>query len=58
MVLNDSSSDDGDRLSTEQLAGIIVDALHRAGLLRDADVNRALLIAEEEINVRKVLGDY
>lgn len=45
-------------MPTEDLAGLIVDALLTAGLLKGADVVRATEIVEEEINVRKALGDY
>lgn len=51
-------ADDVEKLSTEELAAIVVDALLRAGIMRAADVNRAIAIAVEEIDVRKTLGDY
>jgi hypothetical protein len=54
------SEDDGgfDRLSSEDLAALVVDALLDAGILRMSDVPRAIRIAAEEIDVRKTLGDY
>ena len=45
-------------LTSEELAALIVDALLRAGIVRDADVPRAMKIATEEIDVRKIGGDY
>jgi hypothetical protein len=51
--------DTGDgRMNSEQLAALIVDALLRVGLVRDGDVRRAIEIAAEEIEVRKIMGDY
>jgi hypothetical protein len=47
-----------DKLGSGDLAALIVDALLRAGIVREEDVKRAVEIAEEEIEVRKSLGDY
>jgi hypothetical protein len=45
-------------MPSEDLAAIIVDALLRAKIVAKHDVERALKIATEEIDVRKSLGDY
>jgi hypothetical protein len=47
-----------EKLSTEDLAALVVDALLRAGIVKAEDVKRAIAIAIEEIDVRKTLGDY
>jgi hypothetical protein len=47
-----------EKISTEDMAALIVDALLRSNIVSAADVERALLIAREEIQVRKTLGDY
>lgn len=47
-----------ERITSEDLAAIIVDALLRANLVREQDVAKAIAIATEEIDVRKALGDY
>jgi hypothetical protein len=49
---------DARRLSSEDLAALIVDALLRAGILRKEDVDRAIEVATEEIDVRKAMRDY
>jgi hypothetical protein len=49
---------DSSKLSSTELAELVVDALLRAGLLIEVDVVRAVEIAREEIEVRRVLGDY
>jgi hypothetical protein len=46
------------KIPSENLAALIVDALHHAHLIKDADIERAIAIAKEEIDVRKSLGDY
>ena len=46
------------RLASEDLAGLIVDALLRGGVVQVADVPRAVVIATEEIEARKGVGDY
>ena len=59
-AMTDTRNDDAssERLPSEELAALIVDALLRANILQEKDVERALRIAVEEIDVRKVLGDY
>jgi hypothetical protein len=52
----DSAS--ADKLGSEDLAALIVDALLRANVVKEEDVARAVEIATEEIEVRKSLGDY
>ena len=48
----------GDRLTTEELAALVIDALFRADIVSEAHIERAMKIAVEEIEVRKILGDY
>jgi hypothetical protein len=45
-------------LTSEQLAGLIVDALIDAELIAKDQFKRAVEIAAEEIEVRKCAGDY
>jgi hypothetical protein len=52
------SRTDESALPSAELAALVVDALMRAGLVSEEHVARALQIAEEEIEVRKALGDY
>ncbi|MCA9679513.1 MAG: hypothetical protein KC464_31065 [Myxococcales bacterium] len=47
-----------ERLSTAELAELIVDALRVAGIVAPADVARALTIVAEEVHARKCVGDY
>jgi hypothetical protein len=55
---NSRSEGPAERLASEELAELIVDALLRANIVRQQDVERAVKIATEEIEVRKALGDY
>ena len=50
--------DDDGRLLSEALAALIVDALVDAGLITKENFEQAVVIASEEIEVRKVAGDY
>jgi hypothetical protein len=52
------TTENSDILSTGELAAIVVDALLRANIVKDVDVERAIAIVAEEIEVRKILGDY
>lgn len=52
------SNHEVEKISGEDLASLVVDALLRADIVGDADVERAIAIAAEEIEVRKILGDY
>jgi hypothetical protein len=55
----DEESEDGEqRISSYNLAALIVDALLDAKIVKKEDVARALEIATEEIEVRTALGDY
>jgi len=45
-------------LSSEALAGLIVDALVDGKCVKPEDFEKAVEIAAEEITVRKALGDY
>lgn len=44
-------------IESRELAALIIDALLRAGLLEPSKVERAVAITEEEIEVRKAMGD-
>ncbi len=46
------------KLPTEELAGLIVDALITGDVVSKASYERAMAIVIEEIDVRKALGDY
>ncbi len=46
------------KLSSEDLAALIVDALVDAGIIDRDRVEDAIAIAAEEITVRKAAGDY
>ena len=50
--------DERGRLRSESLAALVVDALVDASIVKQEDVERAIEIATEEIEVRKALGDY
>ena len=47
-----------EKISSEELAALIVDALLRAGIVREDSVQLAVRVAVEEIEARKVMGDY
>jgi hypothetical protein len=47
-----------ERISSEELAVLVVDALLHAEIVKQDDVRRAIRIAAEEIEVRKAMGDY
>jgi len=51
-------ADSADKLGSEDLAALIIDALLQAKIMKQEDVQRAVEIAAEEIEVRKALGDY
>ena len=46
------------KLPTEELAGLIVDALITGDVVSKSSYERAMAIVIEEIDVRKALGDY
>jgi hypothetical protein len=50
--------DEAGRLSSADLAALIVDALCDEGIVAKASFDRAVEIAAEEIDVRKAMGDY
>jgi len=56
----DSVPNSGSRatLASQDLAILIVDALVVAGIIKQQDMQRAMSIVVEEIDVRKALGDY
>ena len=47
-----------ERLTSESLAALIIDALIDAKIIRREDLDRAIAIAAEEIEARKAAGDY
>lgn len=47
-----------DALGSKELAALIVDALLRANIIKEVDIERVLGIVAEEIEVRMSLGDY
>jgi hypothetical protein len=51
-------SGSSERMSSADLAALIVDALFHGGLLTKEQLELAREIATEEIDVRKALGDY
>ncbi len=55
---SDACNGTGERLTSNELAALIVDSLLRPGIVKAEHVDRAIEIATEEINVRKALGDY
>lgn len=46
------------KLTSENLAALIIDALIDAGIIQEEDAERSVEIATEEINARKAAGDY
>jgi hypothetical protein len=54
----DSAKGLADRLTSEDLAGLVVDALVHSGIVRAEDVERAVAIVAEEFEARKGVGDY
>jgi hypothetical protein len=50
--------DENGKLTSESLAGLIIDALVYAKIVRRDDLDKAIEIATEEIDVRKAAGDY
>lgn len=47
-----------DKEWSDRLAGLAVDALLRANIVRKQDFERAIQVVAEEIAVRLALGDY
>jgi hypothetical protein len=48
----------GDRLTSEELAGLIVDALLDAGIVNRDRFEQAVAISAEEIDARNAAVDY
>jgi hypothetical protein len=46
------------KLTSEQLAALIIDALIDAGLVHKPDFEKAVSVAAEEIDARKAVDDY
>jgi hypothetical protein len=53
-----ADSENDDRLTSRELASLIGDALLRGRLLGPDQVEKAIAIANEEIEARKAVGDY
>jgi hypothetical protein len=49
---------DGNKLSSVELAALIVDALFQAGIIGEVDIERAIAVVAEEVDVRKAIHDY
>jgi hypothetical protein len=47
-----------EKLSSDDLGGLVVDALRIGGLIKNADVKRAIAIVTEKLDARKGMGDY
>ena len=47
-----------EKLSSKELAELIIDALLIAEILEKKEVEKAIKITAEEIEVRKCMGDY
>lgn len=56
--LSEFLSAESERLSSQSLAALIIDAVIDAGLIDKKDSQLAINIVTEEIEVRKALGDY
>lgn len=48
----------GRKLTSEELATLIIDALVGAGIVKEADAEQAIVLTAREIELRKVIGDY
>lgn len=55
--IQNAPTNQGDRMSSERLAVLIIDALVDAGLVKKEDIDRAVAVAAEEIEVRRTLSD-
>ena len=55
---NENEEKDLLRLSSEDLAALIIDALYMGGVLSEDVYEKAVTIATEEIDARKAGGDY
>jgi hypothetical protein len=53
-----TEEDEAQRLSSEELAELIVDALVVGEVLQAENLQRAIKIVAEEIAARKAMGDY
>ncbi len=53
-----SITNSGNNLTSEELAGLIVDALLDANVVDEQHLALAVKIVTEEIDARKYLGDY
>jgi hypothetical protein len=47
-----------EKLTSESLAALIIDALVDANIIKKEDVQNAVEIIQEEIEARKAAGDY
>ncbi len=58
MKNEDHLTEEDGTLTSETLAGLIIDALFKANIIEKEDIDEAVAIATEEIDVRKGAGDY
>lgn len=58
MDMEDADSDDGDKLSSFDLAGLIADALVVGGAIGQSFYKEAEAIVAKVIEARKKIGDY
>jgi hypothetical protein len=56
--MSDRNSRPTNKIPSEELAALVIDALLDADIVRKEDVAKAIKIAAKEIEVRKALGDY
>ena len=56
--MTNDHQDSEDTLTSEILASLVVDALLRAGVVRQEHVELALEVVTEEIHVRHSLGEF
>ena len=49
---------DEEKLGSEELAALVIDAFLRTNILGADNVPRAIQIAAEEFEARKAIGDY
>jgi hypothetical protein len=56
--MNEIIREEDGTLTSDSLAGLLVDALVEANIIKAVDFDKAVEIAVEEIDVRKAAGDY
>ena len=58
MENDDVTTRNESRLTSRELAELIVDALLRAQIVQESELIRAIDVVTEEIDARKIVGDY